>query len=90
MHATIAANPFSHSMRIECNECWNWQIVPRDGFAGGDVLQAFHIKAVEKSLEQFRESGTYRQTATCPNSVNLNSGKLHESLTFGYYKKFDK
>ena len=45
------------------------------------------VQVIIKSEEQWNERGTYKQTAVCPDDVDLKLGKLHEALTFKFFKK---
>jgi len=64
-----------HSIKVEGTEC---EIEDEPGPTpvtddGSPPKQ----QALIKSLEQFRFSGTYRQTATCPDNVNLSKACLN-------------
>ena len=77
--ATIASDPPEHSIKVQGAEC-EVELPPGppiplpDPGPGGPAI----VQALVASWEQYRESGTYSQTATCPDSVNLKRpGKWH-------------
>lgn len=86
--AQIASDPPSHSIKVQGAEC---EVEPPPGppipipdpGPGGPPM----AQALVASWEQYRESGTYSQSAECPDSVNLKRpGKWHTHLNFQLLK----
>lgn len=84
--ATIASLPPNHSIKVVGGTCQVAQSGPVPVVPGVPV-EPLTIEVIKESTQKFRESGVYRQTANCPNSVDLNKANILKGLDLRLYKR---
>jgi hypothetical protein len=84
--AKIASLPPSHSIKVVGGTCNVAQLPGPVPAIPGQPAQPVIKQVIKETRQKFRESGVYRQTADCPDSVILNKSRLLESINFNFYK----
>ncbi|MDB4778149.1 hypothetical protein OAG68_01705 [bacterium] len=84
-HATGVVGA-AHSIKVWSDSCEVEVVVPGPR---GEPIHHTEIQTattIVESKEQFRESGIYRQTSECPDSVRLNNSEETQQYLFFLYK----
>lgn len=84
--AKIASEPPSHSIKVVGGTCSLAQPPGPVPAIPGQPAQPVIIQVVKETRQKVRESGVSRQTADCPESVDLNQSRLLENINFNFYK----
>jgi len=89
--ATVASDPPYHSIKIVGGTCPIAQPPgqPVPGIPGQPVAPVAK-DVIKESTQKFCESAVYRQTANCPNSVDLNTAKKLKGYNLKPYKQKKK
>ncbi|MFN5709669.1 MAG: hypothetical protein ACK49R_16165 [Planctomycetota bacterium] len=84
--AKIASLPPSHSIKVVGGTCTITQPPGPVPVVPGQPGQPAIKQVIKETKQKFRESGVYRQTANCPESVDLNQSRRLKNINFNFYK----